>query len=371
MTSSFEQEMHGVPLVQKFNAQALECNTSLELKWTNFKKEYEELSTCLEEFPKQLSVPILMPLGPKVFVRAQLYNTNEVFIRYNDVFTKQSAYEAKAACERQIKRCDNMIEDLRKERNLFADNIRARQDVVNVSEKLVEINEPYDEVEEAAWNEIHRQKVKEYKKRLADEKQKQELEQRQKILNEFKSVGFDDKLSGLNRPTLFTASTVHYTIMNGEDNDGNLSHENFIDVDDDDDDDDDDDYDEEEDDDDDDDDDEEEEEEEEDDDDDEDSKIEIVFTNDIPETTGSVKKKNKKQVSFNNDVQIKEFVPRPGEHFIRRREETVTESIRPEILVTEIDDIVERVSETHLQNETDDKEEITRPISRFKSNRNK
>jgi len=44
-----------------------------------------------------------MPVGPKVFVRAQLCNTNEVFIRYNDVFTKQSAYEAKAVCERQIK----------------------------------------------------------------------------------------------------------------------------------------------------------------------------------------------------------------------------------------------------------------------------
>jgi len=47
--------------------------------------------------------------------------------------------------------CDNMIEDLRKERKLFTDNICARQDVVNVSENLVEINEPYDEAEEAAW----------------------------------------------------------------------------------------------------------------------------------------------------------------------------------------------------------------------------
>jgi len=48
--------------------------------------------------------------------------------------------------------CDNMIENLRKEKELFMDNICARQEVVNVSEKLVEINEPYDEVEEAAWN---------------------------------------------------------------------------------------------------------------------------------------------------------------------------------------------------------------------------
>jgi len=43
-----------------------------------------------------------------------------------------------------------------------------------------------------------------------------------------------------------------------------------------------------------------------------------------------------------------------------------------QILVTEIDDIVERVSNTCVENdETDDKEENTRPISRFKSNRNR
>jgi len=100
-------------------------------------------------------------------------------------------------------------------------------------------------------------------------------------------------------------------------------------MDDDDDDDDDDDYDEEEE-----DEDDEDDDDEDDDDDDEDSKLEIVFTNDIPETTGAIKKKNKKQVSFNNDVQIKEFIPRPGEHFIRRREETATgSSIRPEVLI--------------------------------------
>jgi len=48
--------------------------------------------------------------------------------------------------------CDNMIEDLRKEKELFTKNMCVRQEVVDVSEKLVEINEPYDEVEEAAWN---------------------------------------------------------------------------------------------------------------------------------------------------------------------------------------------------------------------------
>lgn len=40
------------------------------------------------------------------------------------------------------------------------------------------------------------------------------------------------------------------------------------------------------------------------------------------------------------------------------------------MFVTEINDIVERVSDTCLENEVDD-EENTRPVSRFKAMRNK
>lgn len=45
----------------------------------------------------------MMPIGSNVFVRAKLCKTNEVFIRYDDIFTKQTAFEAKAVCERHIK----------------------------------------------------------------------------------------------------------------------------------------------------------------------------------------------------------------------------------------------------------------------------
>lgn len=75
---------------------------------------------------------------------------------------------------------------------------------------------------------------------------------------------------------------------------------------------------------------------EDDDEDDDDSKLEIVFTNDVPETTRNFSKKIKKKVSFNNDVQIKEFEPRPEEHFIRRREETIKETEKPEVCVISI-----------------------------------
>lgn len=64
-------------------------------------------------------------------------------------------------------------------------------------------------------------------------------------------------------------------------------------------------------------------------DDDEDSKIEIVFTNDAPETTKNLKKR----VSFNNNVQIKEFVSRPEEHFIRRKEEIIPEREHSQVCI--------------------------------------
>jgi len=84
-------------------------------------------------------------------------------------------------------------------------------------------------------------------------------------------------------------------------------------------------------------------------------------------------RKKLKKVSFNNAVSIKEFESVPEEYFIRRREEAIQENEKPEILVTEIDDIVERVYDTCLENKTktEDEEENTRPISRFKANRNK
>lgn len=74
----------------------------LNQKWKQYKKEFEDLLISLEEFPKVLSAPILMPLGSKVFLRAQLCNTNEIFIRHGEYFTKQTAYEAKAVCKRHI-----------------------------------------------------------------------------------------------------------------------------------------------------------------------------------------------------------------------------------------------------------------------------
>lgn len=51
----------------------------------------------------------------------------------------------------------------------------------------------------------------------------------------------------------------------------------------------------------------------------------------MPETTGNLKPIFKKKVSFNSDVQIKEFEPRPEEHFIPRREETIQETENPEV----------------------------------------
>lgn len=52
--------------------------------------------------------------------------------------------------------------------------------------------------------------------------------------------------------------------------------------------------------------------------DDDNKELEIVFTNDAPE---SIRKKIKKRVSFNNRVEVKEFETSPEEYFIPRKEE--------------------------------------------------
>lgn len=335
--------------VQKFDVEALQFNSELEDKWKRFKQEYELLQTCLKNFPKELSAPILMPIGSKVFVRAQLCNTNEVLIRYGDVFTKQTAYEARAVCERNIERCNGMLENLTREKQLISNNVYARQEIITDSDQLQEIIEPYDEEEHESWKKIHRQKVKEYKQKLKQEEvQNKNCETEgvdQQI--EYKFIPF---LPYCNSETLSGNSCLNFIEDDSSTDDGDVflnDDDDSVDSDDDDN----DDY--------------------EDEDEDEDSKIEIVFSNDVPETTGNLKKKIKKTVSFDNKVQIKEFESRPEEHFIRRSEETKQQNENPEVLVTEIDDIVERVSETCLENKTCNREENARPISRFKANRNK
>jgi len=277
MTSN--NELQDTSLVQKLHLEALECNDSLVQKWIQYKKEYEELKTCLEEFPKELSAPIMMPLGSKVFVRAQLCNTNEVFVRYDEVFTKQTAFEAKAVCERHIKRCDGMIENLRKEKKLLNDNICARQEIINENtDEIKEIIEPYDEEKEIAWKVIHKQKVKEYKQQLLAEKENKMAEDCKKALDEFEKAGikkqFTDKYG---KSTYFDSLAVHRKwnpkdIINDSDDCSSSTDDEDMFGDDD-----------------------EEDEDDIDDDEDEDSKLEIVFTNDVPETTGNLKQKSKKK----------------------------------------------------------------------------
>ena len=44
------------------------------------KKQYDELDTLLEENPKTLAKPVMVPLGAQAFVPGELYRTNEVLV---------------------------------------------------------------------------------------------------------------------------------------------------------------------------------------------------------------------------------------------------------------------------------------------------
>ncbi|XP_050538144.1 RNA polymerase II subunit 5-mediating protein homolog isoform X2 [Daktulosphaira vitifoliae] len=279
-------QLRGTSFVQKINYEALEHTNLLEQKWKGYKHEYEDLKKCLEEYPKELSASIMMPIGPKVFVRAQLCNTNEIIIRHGEnIFTKQTAFQAKSVCDRQIKRCTNALAAIDKEKNFLSQNIVARhQATTDVTQEIIE---PLDEAEEAIWRERHKIKEREYRQQLAKMRKKN-----LKIEN--------DALKRLEELELL--ETLEDDLIRNEVNidsdDSSLNESN------DDDDDDGDNVDD-------------------DDDDDNDTKeLEIVFSEDAPVTC--IKKKSfKKRVSFNNDVQIKEFEIRPEEYFIQRKEELI------------------------------------------------
>ncbi|XP_050433389.1 RNA polymerase II subunit 5-mediating protein homolog isoform X2 [Adelges cooleyi] len=284
----------------------------------------------------------MMPLGPRVFVRAKLCNTNEVIIRHGEnIFTKQTAFQAKSVCERKIKRCSDALAAIEKEKNYLYSNMSARQEITTGATE--EIIEPLDEAEEEAWRERHRLKEKEYRQKLAEAREK-ESKWQDDPLKRLEELELLESLKDEMIRNDIDVDSDESSTNESDDNDDDEDDEDFDNVDNND-----------------------------DNEEENDAKeIEIVFSKDEPETNIKRKKLSKKKVSFNNDVQVKEFETRPEEYFIPRKDEPKIE--KPEIFVTEIDDIVERESEISIENnkipsEVEDCKDNTRPVSRFKSNR--
>ncbi|KAA0197956.1 Unconventional prefoldin RPB5 interactor [Fasciolopsis buskii] len=142
-----------------------------------YKADYEVLMTKLENFPKAVSRPAILPFGRKALVPGRLIHTNELLVHLggsDELFVELSVYETIELIKRRVERLDASIEKLKDQRRLIQDRVQytsqfAHQaphvvtqppkteneiNTVNACEE-VEIRESYDSDTERQWKSKH------------------------------------------------------------------------------------------------------------------------------------------------------------------------------------------------------------------------
>ncbi|XP_072947331.1 uncharacterized protein uri [Epargyreus clarus] len=114
-------------------------------------------------FSEKLSVPVLVPVGSRMFFRGQLKHTNEITVALGaDYFAKCSVNQAQILREHRIKDAKSKLELLKKERDFLKEQLSfSKQNVFD--EPGHDIIEVHTEEEDKAWRAQHRDRVRQYK----------------------------------------------------------------------------------------------------------------------------------------------------------------------------------------------------------------
>lgn len=161
-------------LWQNSYIEAFQKNYESVQRWTRWKEDHEAVKTALSTLPDQLSHEVVIPFGTKALVKAKLVHTNEILTSIGgSYFVKQSAKQGIALCDRRISDSEEMLKKLEGERTLLSN----RQTLPKLEEAFPddtkEIIEEYNEEAEAEWRKQHRKKEAEYRRKLADLREKQ------------------------------------------------------------------------------------------------------------------------------------------------------------------------------------------------------
>ncbi|KAK2583403.1 hypothetical protein KPH14_009390 [Odynerus spinipes] len=146
--------------------------------WTEYKKRHNKVIEALEKLPLELKINCMVPVGKRALMKGKLIHTNEVLACLGEgYFAKYSAAQAIALCKRRIQSADEMLKNLETERNLY----EMRQ-VVPLEfgafgeEERADLVEHWDEKKLNDWRAEHRQREKEYHKKLSELKKKKKTE---------------------------------------------------------------------------------------------------------------------------------------------------------------------------------------------------
>ncbi|XP_071438749.1 unconventional prefoldin RPB5 interactor [Hetaerina americana] len=128
------------------------------------KAELSSVRSHLETLPNELSYDVMIPIGSQGLMRGKMVHTNEILTLIGDNwYVKTSAKQATEICQRRLERCDTLLIDIEKERELIKTWRGTTQELFqSPGENAREIYEEYDEKKEKEWREIHRENVRKH-----------------------------------------------------------------------------------------------------------------------------------------------------------------------------------------------------------------
>ncbi|CAH2049905.1 unnamed protein product, partial [Iphiclides podalirius] len=128
--------------------------------WEDYLKNLKTLDFTI--FSNNLTVPILVPIGSRIFFRGALKHTNEFTVSLGtDYFAKCSSQQAEILRQHRIQDAETKLDSFKKEKEYLESQINfSRENIFgNIGQDIMEV---HTEEEDKAWREKHKENVKKY-----------------------------------------------------------------------------------------------------------------------------------------------------------------------------------------------------------------
>ncbi|KAL2743114.1 unconventional prefoldin RPB5 interactor-like protein isoform X1, partial [Vespula maculifrons] len=161
-------------LLNQALTQGIQRNEEQFKVWTEYKKRHKKVIEALEKLPLEVTINCMVPIGKRAFMKGKLIHTNEILACLGDnYFAKYSAAQAIALCNP----ANEVLKNLERERNLYEMRqfIPQEFDVFGEKERT-DLVEHWDEKKLDDWRAEHRQREKEYHKKLSELRKKEKTD---------------------------------------------------------------------------------------------------------------------------------------------------------------------------------------------------
>lgn len=98
----------------------MDQNVTTSDRWETYKNSLIQTQENLCTFIKSHKHEIMVPIGKKAFIPGTLQHTNDILVSHNsNYFSLMSKHEAEEILKLRSKICDDHLEGLEKEKELF------------------------------------------------------------------------------------------------------------------------------------------------------------------------------------------------------------------------------------------------------------